>query len=251
MATAAHTTRYDLQAGMVADAIRTATRWRAIVANGIKAAWTRFFCFALIFVRQHYKTPSESLKSGKFGIFPGIPYICISKTGVPGGGGRHPASMTGNRYQWRRQHIRRGTTSRRVWRRHHTELTADVIRNGDQVARADGYHGRAVAPYCPDDDGSTYGYHSKLTARIMAGASAQWYGTRTATVRVQYVGASLEVATASHIDDGQRTPMAAAAHMTRYDLHADMVAGVIRNGDQVADIMAKKIFYEVIHYFSC
>ena len=78
---------------------------------------------------------------------------------------------------------------------------ADAIRNGDQVARADGYHGRAVAPYCPDDDGSTYGHHSKLTARIMAGASAQWYGTRTATVRVQYVGAFLEVATASGIDD--------------------------------------------------
>ena len=44
------------------------------------------------------------------------------------------------------------------------QTTADAIRNGDQVARADGYHGRAVAPYCPDDDGSTYGYHSELTA---------------------------------------------------------------------------------------
>ena len=53
-----------------------------------------FFCFGLIFVRQHYETPSESLKSGKFDIFPGVPYICISKTDVPGGGGRHPASMT-------------------------------------------------------------------------------------------------------------------------------------------------------------
>ena len=59
---------------------------------------------------------------------------------------------------------------------------ADAIRNGDQVARAYGYHGRAVAPYCPDDNGSTYGYHSKLTARIVAGASAQWHGTRTATI---------------------------------------------------------------------
>ena len=35
---------------------------------------------------------------------------------------------------------------------------------------------------------------------------------------------------------GQHTPMATAAHTTRYDLQADMVAGAIRNGDQVAGL---------------
>ena len=51
---------------------------------------------------------------------------------------------------------------------------------------------------------------------------------------------------ASHIDDGQRIPMATAAHTTRYDLQADMVADAIRNGDQVAgrtDIMARRLFH--------
>ena len=43
-------------------------------------------------------------------------------------------------------------------------------------------------------------------------------------VRGQYVGAFLEVATASGNDDGQHIPMATAAHTTRYDLQADMVA---------------------------
>ena len=45
-----------------------------------------------------------------------------------------------------------------------------------------------------------------------------------ATIRGQYVGAFLEVATASHLDDGQHIPTATAAHTTRYDLQADMVA---------------------------
>ena len=49
-----------------------------------------------------------------------------------------------------------------------------------------------------------------------------------ATIRGQYVGAFLEVATASHIDDGQHIPMATATHTTRYDLQADMVADIIR-----------------------
>ena len=47
-----------------------------------------------------------------------------------------------------------------------------------------------------------------------------------ATVRGQYVGGVLEVARmASGIDDGQHTPMATAAHTTRYDLQAGMAAG--------------------------
>ena len=49
-----------------------------------------------------------------------------------------------------------------------------------------------------------------------------------ATIRGQYVGAFLEVATASHIDDGQHIPMATATHTTRYDLQADMVADASR-----------------------
>ena len=49
-----------------------------------------------------------------------------------------------------------------------------------------------------------------------------------ATIRGQYVGAFLEVATASHIDDGQHIPMTTAAHTARYDLQADMVADAIR-----------------------
>ncbi len=92
--TAAHTTRYDLQADMAADIFRNGDQ---VAENNQKRHKSRvcvFFCFGLIFVRQHCETPSESLKSGKFGIFPGVPYICISKTDVPGGGGRHPASMT-------------------------------------------------------------------------------------------------------------------------------------------------------------
>ena len=47
-----------------------------------------------------------------------------------------------------------------------------------------------------------------------------------ATIRGQYVGAFLEVATASGIDNGQHIPMATATHTTRYDLQADMVAGL-------------------------
>jgi hypothetical protein len=39
--------------------------------------------------------------------------------------------------------------------------------------------------------------------------------------------AFLEVATASGIDDGQHIPMATAAHTTRYDLQADMVADIM------------------------
>ena len=44
-----------------------------------------------------------------------------------------------------------------------------------------------------------------------------------------------------------------AAHTTRYDLQADMVAGIIqttadaiRNGDQVADIMARRLLHIVL-----
>ena len=41
--------------------------------------------------------------------------------------------------------------------------------------------------------------------------------------------AFLEVARmASGIDDGQHTPMATAAHTTRYDLQAGMVADIIQ-----------------------
>ena len=54
-----------------------------------KSRVSAFFCFALIFARQHHKTPSESLKSGKFGIFLNIPYIAFQKWAVPGGGGHH------------------------------------------------------------------------------------------------------------------------------------------------------------------
>ena len=94
----------------------------------------------------------------------------------------HPASMTANIHQRRRQRIRRGTTSRRIW--------------------YGGHHGAPSAPFSPDDDGSAYGYHTELTARIMAGASAQRYGIRTgrraklqniqttATIYGQYVGGS-------------------------------------------------------------
>ena len=73
-----------------------------------------------------------------------------------------------------------------------------------------------------------------LTARIMAGASAQWHGTRTADIirtATRYaanVGGSWRWRTASGIDDGQHTPMATAAHTTRYDLQAGMVADIIQ-----------------------
>ena len=73
-----------------------------------------------------------------------------------------------------------------------------------------------------NQDGSTYGYHSVLTATI--------YG--------QHVGGFLEVATASGIDDDQHTPTATAAHTARYDLQAGMAAGAIRNGDQAAPVAA-------------
>ena len=40
--------------------------------------------------------------------------------------------------------------------------------------------------------------------------------------------------------------MATAAHTARYDLQADMVADAIRNGDQVADIMARRLLHIVL-----
>ena len=40
--------------------------------------------------------------------------------------------------------------------------------------------------------------------------------------------------------------MTTAAHTARYDLQADMVADAIRNGDQVADIMARRLLHIVL-----
>ena len=73
----------------------------------------------------------------------------------------HPASMTTNIHQRRRQHIRRGTTSRPIWWR----------RNQDGDQAADIMAG-ASAQWRRNQDGSAYGYYSVLTAWIMAGASA-------------------------------------------------------------------------------
>ena len=50
-------------------------------------------------------------------------------------GGRHPTSMTANIYQWQRQHIRRGTTSRRVWWRNYSKLTANTYQRRRQRIR--------------------------------------------------------------------------------------------------------------------
>ncbi len=129
---------------------------------------------------------------------------------VPGGGGRHPASMTANIRQRRRQRIRRGTTSRRIW--------------------YGGHHGAPSAPFRPDDDNDN---HIRPTAGairngdqaagIMARRLLNGMQSGRQHIRVSFSTDGdhirptrrrfLEVARmASGIDDRQHTPTATAAH---------------------------------------
>ena len=75
-----------------------------------------------------------------------------------------------------------------------------MTRRGDIVRPPGGYggghHGAPSAPFNPDGGRVWWRCHTELTA----------------TIRGQYVGAFLEVATASHIDDGQHIPTATRWH---------------------------------------